>query len=132
MGYGLLEEMSLAQLRERLDQVKLERKEEEELRRVENNKKKDGKEMDLKMKVAEIKMVREEKARIQAEKRQQKLQEEEEERKFKQALREKSLLEVHGKITKKKDDKQAELERIAKELREIKLKRQYLNADKVA
>lgn len=30
MGHGLLEEMSLAELRERLEQVKLERQQEEE------------------------------------------------------------------------------------------------------
>jgi hypothetical protein len=33
MGYGLLEEMSLAELRERMEQVKAEQKKEEEDRR---------------------------------------------------------------------------------------------------
>jgi hypothetical protein len=36
MGIGLLEEMSLAELRERLDQVKLQQKREEEDRRQQN------------------------------------------------------------------------------------------------
>jgi len=130
MGYGLLEEMSLVQLREKLDLVKLEREEEAEKKRVENIKKKEEKEVELKIKAEEIKALRQEKAKIQVEKRAQKLQAIEDEKKLKEQVREKSLLEVHGKVTKKKEDKQAELERIAKELREIKLKRQYLNADK--
>ena len=130
-GYGLLEEMSLAQLRERWDQLKQEREEETEKKRVENMRNQEDKNIEIKAKLAGIQALRQEKAEIQKEKRLQKLQAQEEERKRKEAIREKSLLEVHGKITKKKDDKQNELQRIAKELREIKLKRQYLNADKV-
>ena len=131
MGYGLLEEMSLAQLRERFEQMKLERQQETEKKRVENVQKIIDKEAELKIKAQEIQAVRQEQARIQQEKRLQKIKAAEEEKRIKEQLREKSLLEVHGKITKKKEDKMAELERIAKELREIKLKRQYLNADKV-
>jgi hypothetical protein len=130
MGYGLLEEMSLAQLWERIEQMKKERQEETEKKRVENVQKKFEKESDLKSKLQEIQAVRQEQAKQHQEKKLQKLKEAEDEKRKKEELREKSLLEVHAKITKKKDDKKTELERIAQELREIKLKRQYLNADK--
>jgi len=36
---------------------------------------------------------------------------------------------VYDKVNKKKSDKQREEERLAKELKEIKLQRQYLNAN---
>ena len=39
-------------------------------------------------------------------------------------------MEVYEKINKKKKDKKAEEDRLAKELKEIKLQRQYLNANK--
>lgn len=45
------------------------------------------------------------------------------------AAKDKGLLEVYDKINKKKKDKKAEEERLAKELKEIKLQRQYLNAN---
>ena len=44
-------------------------------------------------------------------------------------VREKGLLEAYEKINKKKQDKRDEDERLAKELKEIKLQRQYLNAN---
>lgn len=46
-----------------------------------------------------------------------------------QEIREKSLLEVHSKISDKKHAKKMEEERLAKELKEIQLKRQYMNAN---
>lgn len=39
-------------------------------------------------------------------------------------------MEVYEKINKKKKDKKTEEDRLAKELKEIKLQRQYLNANK--
>ena len=45
------------------------------------------------------------------------------------AAREKGLLEVHGKIEKKKKEKAEEEARLAQELKEIRLQRQYLNAN---
>jgi len=45
------------------------------------------------------------------------------------AAREKGLLEVHGKIEKKKKEKREEEARLAQELKEIRLQRQYLNAN---
>ena len=46
------------------------------------------------------------------------------------AAREKGLLEVHDKINKKKKVRKAEEDRLEKELKEIKLQRQYLNANR--
>merc|ERR1711893_234143 len=43
--------------------------------------------------------------------------------------REKGLLEAYEKINQKKKEKREEDERLAKELKEIKLQRQYLNAN---
>ena len=37
---------------------------------------------------------------------------------------------MHGKISQKKKEKKAEEDRLAKELKEIKLQRQYLNANR--
>lgn len=45
------------------------------------------------------------------------------------AAREKGLLEVHGKIETKKKEKREEEARLAQELKEIRLQRQYLNAN---
>mmetsp|Transcript_4425 Transcript_4425/g.7532 ORF Transcript_4425/g.7532 Transcript_4425/m.7532 type:complete len:130 (+) Transcript_4425:1848-2237(+) len=44
-------------------------------------------------------------------------------------MREKGLIEAYEKINKKKRDKKAEDERLAKELKEIRLQRQYMNAN---
>ena len=46
-----------------------------------------------------------------------------------QAAREKGLLEVHGRIEQKKKEKREEEARLAQELKEIRLQRQYLNAN---
>lgn len=44
-------------------------------------------------------------------------------------IREKGILEAYEKINQKKKEKREEDERLAKELKEIKLQRQYLNAN---
>ena len=131
MGHGLLEELSLFELREKLENQKRLVEEETERKRLENVKKKDEKALDLQEKLKDIKALRSEKERTNQDKRNEKLKIAEEDKKRQQDLREKTLLEVHSKIMKKKNDKNDELDRISKELREIKLKRQYLNADKV-
>ena len=46
-----------------------------------------------------------------------------------QQIREKNQLLAYENINKKKTDKRNEEERLAKELKEIKLQRQYLNAN---
>ena len=47
----------------------------------------------------------------------------------KKEIREKGLIEAYEKINKKKKDKQEEDARLAKELKEIRLQRQYMNAN---
>jgi hypothetical protein len=47
----------------------------------------------------------------------------------KQAIREEGLRDAYERISKKKKDKQDEDERLAKELKEIRLQRQYMNAN---
>ena len=47
----------------------------------------------------------------------------EEEQKIKQEIKEKQLVEVHAKIATKKQKKKHEEDKLAKELREIKIKR---------
>lgn len=46
------------------------------------------------------------------------------------AAKEKGLMEVYDKINQKKKGKKQEEDRLAKELKEIKLQRQYLNANR--
>jgi len=130
-GHGLLEEMTLIELRERLEMRKKEIAEYTEKKRVEIIKEKETKLTSLQQKAAQIKALRAESAEIHQQKRIEKKLKEEEERKRKQEIREKSLLEVSQKIKTKKLTKQQELERIANELREINLKRQFLNANAV-
>ncbi|EGR27662.1 hypothetical protein IMG5_191650 [Ichthyophthirius multifiliis] len=55
MGYGLLQEMSLVQLREKLNEMKIIKEIEKEQRRENNLKKKDEKLQDIEVKVQEIK-----------------------------------------------------------------------------
>jgi len=44
--------------------------------------------------------------------------------------REKGMKQVHGSIANKKKNKKEEEEQLAKELKEIRLQRQYLNANR--
>jgi hypothetical protein len=48
---------------------------------------------------------------------------------LKKQIKEKNLSEAYGKINKKKKDKKDEDDRLAKELKEIRLNRQYMNAN---
>lgn len=131
VGMGLLEEMSLEQLREKLVEVKKIRQIEKEKRRLDHAEKKDSMLQNLQEKVRFISEQRSEMKLSNEAKRMAKKQFEEEEKRKLAAIREKSLMEVYGKIVDKKDKKRAEEERLAKELREIKLKRQYMNANEV-
>lgn len=61
--------------------------------------------------------------------RQQKKEQQEALEAKKKAIREQGLIEAYEKINKKKKDKQEEDARLAKELKEIRLQRQYMNAN---
>lgn len=131
MGLGLLEEMSLEQLREKLVQIKKATQIEKEKKRVEHSDKKDLAIQNLQEKVKFISEQRNELKNLNEEKRKAKKLFDEEEKKRLSEIREKSLLEVYSKIVDKKETKMNEEMRLAKELREIKLKRQYMNANQV-
>lgn len=130
MGYGLLEEMSLAQLKERLELRKKEAEEEMQKKREENIKRKEDKNKELMDKVNKITENRNKQAKIQEDKRKRKQEEMEKKRMLEQNLREKGLVNVYEKIKSKKEAKKKEQEKLEKELKEIKLKRQYMNASK--
>ena len=130
MNFGLLEEMSYAQLKERLDKQKKLAEEEISERREENMRKKEERAQDIVGKAAKITEYRTMQAQANEERRNKKKEEIERKRKFEEELREKNMLTVYDKISAKKKAKAAEQARLEKELEEIKLKRQYLNANK--
>ena len=121
--------MSLEQLREKLQEVQKQRKLEESQKRQENSRARDSYLRGIQEKVAYISSRRQELREENAAKRQEKREfSAKEEQKLAQ-IREKSLLEVYTKVVEKKDRTFAEKQRLAQELREIKQKRQYLNAN---
>lgn len=128
-GTGLLNEMSIVELRERLAQLKEERKLAMKKKKEENVSKKAAYLSSLHSKVDNIQNQRQAlKAAKQEEREAKKLQLAQEQEKAK-ILREKGLVEVYEKISTKKAQKKEEEERIAREAKEIKMKRQYLNAN---
>ena len=120
------------ELREQLSRQKKLFQDQTDKKRTQNVKQKSEKQSILKEKLKAIQAMRQESAQIHKGKREEKIKAIEDQHKRQLDTREKSLLEVHSKIMRKKEDKQQESERIAKELREIQLKRQYLNANKVS
>ena len=131
MGLGLLEEMSLEQLREKLVEVGRIKQIEKEKRRQAHSETKDVMLQNLQEKAKFISEKRNEMKIANEAKKIAKKEFEEQEKKKLNEIREKSLLEVFTKVVDKKDKKRSEEERLAKELREIKLKRQYMNANEV-
>ena len=130
MGFGLLEEMSLAQLRERLDQRKTEIENDINSRREENMKAKELKVQDLSNKVNKITEHRNNRAIKHEEDKKKKQEDKEKKEKTYQEVREKGLLNAYEKINAKKQARMTEQKKLEKELKEIKLKRQYLNANR--
>lgn len=128
-GFGLLDEMSIAELRERLEFNKMLREQEITQKREENLKQKEDVVKKLMEESSKIQDAREQRRLQNEAKREQKIKEKEEYEAKVKAARDKGLVEVYDKISKKKKDKKAEEERLAKELKEIKLQRQYLNAN---
>lgn len=129
MGFGLLEEMSLAQLWEKLDEVKRHKEEEMLRRREENLKKKEEKNTELMSKAQRIQDMRAKQTKMNEDKRKQKVEEKERKERLMQQAREKGILAVHEKIGEKKKAKRVEQEKLAKELKEIQLRRNYLQAN---
>ena len=130
MGFGLLEEMSLAQLRERLENKKKEIEDEINVRRDENIRNKEAKAQDLNDKLSKITEHRGIRAQQHEELKKKKIEDKEKKAKIYQEMREKGLLTAYEKINSKKQARMAEQKKLEKELKEIKLKRQYLNANR--
>ena len=128
-GYGLLEEMSIAELRERIEFNKRKLEQETEQKRQENLAKKDAAAEDLLSTASKIQEARNKRKADNDSKREQKLKAQQELEQKKKEIREKGLIEAYEKINKKKKDKQEEDARLAKELKEIRLQRQYMNAN---
>ena len=130
MGFGLLEEMSLAQLRERLEKRKLDIESDINSRREENIRAKEGKAQELENKIERITEHRNMRAKQHVEDKKNKMEEREKKEKQYQEMREKGLLSAYEKINAKKQARQSEQKKLEKELKEIKLKRQYMNANR--
>jgi hypothetical protein len=130
MGFGLLEEMSLAQLRERLENRKKEIEDDINLRREENIRMKEQKAQVLSEKVEKITEHRNQRAKLYEETKKKKVEDQEKKEKMYQEVREKGLLTAYEKINAKKQARAAEQKKLEKELKEIKLKRQYMNANR--
>lgn len=122
--------MSVAELRERLEFNKREREIETEEKRNEILSEKESFVSKMMDESDKIQRDREQRKRLNDERRTlKKQQEEEKERKMREA-REKGMKEVHSKISTKKKTKKEEEDQLAKELKEIRLQRQYLNANR--
>lgn len=129
-GHGLLNEMSLAELRERLEYEKIVREAETEKKREETRKFKEEKSDMLSSTAESIMRARNDlKEKKERERLEKQLKKEREEQKRKE-VRERGLVEAYDRISEKKRLKQEEEDRLAAELRKIKLQREYLNADK--
>lgn len=129
-GVGLLEEMSIAELRERLEFNKLKMKQEEDQKREENLKFKEDQAQKLMSESEKIHEARLKRKEDNESKRLQKQQDKDDLEAKMKAAKEKGLMEVYDKINQKKKGKKQEEDRLAKELKEIKLQRQYLNANR--
>lgn len=121
--------MSIAELRERLEYNKMLREQEVTAKREDNLVRKEEEARKLMDEAAKIQEAREVRRQQNDQKREMKQVEKEQYEAKVKAARDKGLQEVYDKISKKKKDKRAEEERLAKELKEIKLQRQYLNAN---
>ena len=129
-GVGLLEEMSVAELRERLEFNKLKLQQETDQKREENLKFKEEYAQKLMQEADKIYEARGQRKQANEDKRSEKQRKQDDLDAKMKAAREKGLMEVYEKINHKKKEKKQEEDRLAKELKEIKLQRQYLNANR--
>jgi hypothetical protein len=129
-GHGLLNEMSIAELRERLEYEKIRREAETEQKREENIKFKEQKAEELSSIADNIIKARNDLKAQKERERLEKLRKKEAEEAKRKEAREKGLIEAYERISEKKRLKKEEEDRLAAELRKIKLQREYLNADK--
>lgn len=128
-GFGLLQEMSIAELRERLEFNKREREQDTENKRQQNLSAKDRANQDLISTATKIEDARQKRKDENDRKRDEKNRHAEELAMKKKEIKDRNTEMAYNKINKKKLDKKAEDERLAKELKEIRLNRQYMNAN---
>merc|ERR1719487_543630 len=127
--HGVLEEMSLAELRERLSMERARREREVEVKRHNIIEEKNLRVKDIAGKADQCTKIRE-MAREESEVRREKmLKQREEEEKGRQAVREKSVLAAQEKIAAKKRERRQEELRLRREEKEISVKRQFLQAN---
>merc|ERR1719262_1817432 len=127
--HGVLEEMSYAELQERLAMERARREREVEVRRHNIVEDRNLKVEDLAGRAEQCAKIRE-MAREESEARREKLQRRKaEEEKGRQEVREASVLRAQDKIAAKKRERRAEELRLQRELKEISTKRQFLAAN---
>lgn len=126
---GYMEEMSLAELRERLKMVTAQQAKQLEDKRELNLKKKENKNTELLEKAENLSKIRDQ-AKSEAKERQAKMRaRQEEEEAQRQRIREQCIIDAAEKIAQKKRDKKEEEARLRRELKEISIKRQFLQAN---
>lgn len=124
-----MEEMSLAELRERLKMLQAQQAKELEDRREITLEKKHHKQMDLLEKAEKLAKVREQ-ALFEAQERHNKIQaKQDEEQQQREKMREQCIMDASEKIANKKKQKREEEARLRRELKEISIKRQFLQAN---
>jgi len=122
-------EMSVAELRERLEMNKLKLQQELEFKRDTNLAKKERDALTLIEDAAKIEDGRRKRKNAADQKREQMSRDAAIREAARVNAREKGLKEAYDKISTKKHHKAIEDARLAKELKEIKLNRQYMNAN---
>jgi len=127
--HGVLEEMSYAELCERLTMERARRERLVEVKRQNIIEEKNLKVTDLAAKAEQCSKIRE-MARGESEVRREKINKQrEEDERGRQAVREKSVLAAREKIAAKKRERRQEEVRLRREEKEISVKRQFLNAN---
>eukprot|EP00736_Rhodelphis_marinus_P003982 Rmarinus@m.13881 len=129
-GYGLLEEMSLTELKERLAVVKRREAEIVEAKREEIRAEKAEKERILHAKAERILRRRQIAAVEAAERREKKLTKAEEEARAHKEKLEASCLDLQVKLQQKREDRAEERRRLKAEEKSIRIQNQFLAADK--
>jgi len=129
-GHGILEEMSLVELRERLDQQKKFMEEYLTAKREENLLKIEEKNENLLEKANTISEHREMLRNLKENERKQRKEAQEQLKNKQKEIREKSLFDVKNKFEKKKEKIRREEEEFHKKIREIKLQQQFLQQGK--
>lgn len=121
--------MSVAELRERLELNRAKLQQEIEFKRDTNLARKEREALDLLESAAKIEEARKKRKVAADERREREKQEAEIREQARIIAREKGLKDAYSVISNKKRAKAEEDARLAKELKEIKLQRQYLNAN---